>query len=286
MPIALRQLVSEEAVTAVPLIGDHSGNGKDGSSAGHLDERAPVLFKAVREIVERWPQPPDPIAGRSLSDLQKKLSVRPVRRNSRREALRNLLHKVGGKRKSYGRMRARQDGRIIVDSPVPGFDRRSIVLASLGARPLLYAQSMAAGLPRWMGEKVHVYLDVSGSIGDLKGALYGAVLDCREFVYKRVHLFSTEVADLTVEELRQGVCKTTGGTSIACVAKHMRENSVRRAVLITDGYVGKVYGQNLKTLKDARLGVALMPGSSSRGDLEQVADYFIDLTDGHEQGGN
>ena len=51
------------------------------------------------------------------------------------------------------------------------------------------------------GERVHVYLDVSGSIGDLKGALYGAVLDCREFVHPFVHLFSTKVVDVSLEVL-------------------------------------------------------------------------------------
>jgi hypothetical protein len=183
-------------------------------------------------------------------------------------------------------MRNWEDGRIAIDTPIPGFDRRSIVLASLGARPLLYTQSLAVKLSRLTGEKVHVYLDVSGSIGDLKGALYGAVLDCSKSVYPRVHLFSTKVADVTLEELRRGVCKTTGGTSIECVAAHMRKNKVRRAVVITDGYVGKPAGQDFETLRSARLGIGLTGASVTRGDLEEVADYFIDLPERHNQGEN
>src|SRR5205823_9888700 len=66
---ALRRLVSEEQARAVPLLGDHSG--VQGSAGGHLPARAPVLFETARQIVERWPQPRHPIAGRSLSNLER-----------------------------------------------------------------------------------------------------------------------------------------------------------------------------------------------------------------------
>jgi hypothetical protein len=281
---ALRKLVSEDAATRVPLIGDHKG--ANGSAAGHLDARSPILFEAVREVVERWPQPPDPIAGRSLAELLKESSLRPVRQISNREALRKLLRQVGGERKSHGRTRVRDDDIILIDTPLPGFDRRSVVLASLGAQPLLYTQGVRIRRPVPGGEKVHVYLDVSGSIGDLKGPLYGAVLDCRESVYPRVHLFSTEVADITLEELRRGVCRTTGGTDISCVAAHMRKKRIRRAVIITDGYVGKPAGQDLETLKNARLGVALTPGNATQEDIKDVANWFVHLQNHQNQGGH
>ena len=48
-----------------------------------------------------------------------------------------------------------------------------------------------------MQQRVHVYVDVSGSVDAIRGALYGAVLDFREQVHPVVHLFSTKVADVT-----------------------------------------------------------------------------------------
>ena len=62
----------------------------------------------------------------------------------------------------------------------------------------------------------------------VKGPLYAAVLDCEALVERTVHLFSTRVADVSLAELRRGVCKTTGGTDIGCVAAHMPPRIRRR----------------------------------------------------------
>ena len=100
----------------------------------------------------------------------------------------------------------------------------------------------------------------------IKGALYGAVLDCESDVYPRVHLFSTRVADVGLHELRNGRCITTGGTDIGCVADHIAKHHIRRAVIITDGLVGRARGQHGNTLRKAVLGVAFTPGYCT-GDL-------------------
>jgi len=124
---------------------------------------------------------------------------------------------------------------------------------------------------------VHVYVDVSGSIGDLRGALYGAVLDCQDLVHPTIHLFSTLVADVSLRELRVGVCRTTGGMDIGCVAEHARGHRVSRAVLITDGYVGRPAGAYQETLAGIVLGVALTPGDTTRDDLAEVTDHWAEL---------
>ena len=54
-----------------------------------------------------------------------------------------------------------------------------------------------------------------------RGPLYGAVLDCRQWVHPKVHLFSERVIDVSLAQLRRGICSTTVGTDIACVAKHL-----------------------------------------------------------------
>jgi hypothetical protein len=151
------------------------------------------------------------------------------------------------------------------------------VLRALGHPPLLHQGENQWRRPWRRGERVHVYLDVSGSMDPVKGALYGAALDCAELLHPAIHLFSNQVTDIGLAELRRGVCRTTGGTDIACVAEHMAAHRVRRAVLITDGWVGQAKGQHRDTLARARIGVALLGHAVHRDDLEAVTDHFIQL---------
>jgi hypothetical protein len=122
-----------------------------------------------------------------------------------------------------------------------------------------------------------VYLDVSGSVDDFKAALYGAVSDCGDLIHPTVHLFSTEVFDISLRRLRGGECRTTGGTSIECVAAHMARHSIRRAVLLSDGAVG-IPGRTARAiLESAVIGVALTPGYNIRRDLEPVVRHWAEL---------
>jgi hypothetical protein len=270
---ALRGHLTESMAQGVLLIGDHDENG---ATAGHFEARSPLLMGAVRQIVERWPQPPEPIAGRSLADLLKEERIGTERKPSNAKILVGLFRRIalaGGCGRSVSRI---GETSCEVTTPMPAFDRRSVVLQALGTPNLLY-RSQIRHRNRSASEPVHVYVDVSGSIGDLKSALYGALLDCREYVHPCVHLFSTEVADVTFAQLRAGVCKSTGGTSIDCVAVHMQRNKVKRAVLLTDGYVGRSAGMHHSTLTKAVLGVALTPGSSVKDDLAEVTNHWAQL---------
>ncbi len=265
----LPQEVSEEQLADIPLLGNHD---LDGSAAGGLDSRAPILFDIVRGIVEQWPQPPDPIAGRSLSDLIKESRVRPRRPPSARAVLRRLIDEVAATGKMGHRKRLSWEP-VVVNGPLPSFNRRSIVLRALGVEPLLHPALVATQRPVPSGERVHIYLDVSGSVEGVRNALYGAVLDVRERVHPQVHLFSTKVADVSLGELREGKCATTGGTDIGCVAEHMKTNRVRRALIVTDGFVGRPVGSHEATLAQARLAIGYVGDAVNESDLVEVANY-------------
>jgi hypothetical protein len=73
------------------------------------------------------------------------------------------------------------------------------------------------------------------------------------------------------------MCKSTGGTDIRCVTRHMARHRVRRAVLLTDGYVGSADAVGCETLRRARLGVAYIGAHISRDPLERHADASITL---------
>lgn len=276
---ALRETVADLLAAAVVLVGDHGNCRREGeaSADGHLDQRSPVLLDIVREIVERWPQPPDPIAGRSLSELLQSESVRPRLRTLNRAVLRNLIRRVADFQGETGIRRIMAEDPSEIMTPVPAMDRRSIVLDALGRPPILHGGQLVVRRRIHTGNKVHVYVNVSGSIGSLRSALYGAVLDCHDWVHATVHLFSTHVVDVSLAQLRQGICQTTGGTDITCVAQHLREHRIRRAVLLTDGYVGRPGGEHHETLYRVKLGVALTLGGSTRADLEKVTDHWAQL---------
>lgn len=259
---ALRSVVAA-GTGDVPLIGSHG------------TEPEPLtgpIFEVVRSVVEHWPQPLSPIRGRSWSEVLKLTRLLP--RPSNRAVLRALLRKVA--RPGIGaRSGLPAPEPVAVLSPLPGRDRRAVVLRALGVPQLLYRRE-APMMRRASCERVHVYLDVSGSIGELKGALYGAVLDCRELVHPAVHLFSTVVHDVSLAQLRRGECRTTEGTSIECVAGHMALHKVRRAILLTDGFVGPPGISAARTLSKAILGVALT-SSGWRDDLKTYVRHWAQL---------
>jgi hypothetical protein len=272
----LPKLVSAGAIEGVPLIGAH---GEDDAVAGELEVRSPVLFDIVRAIVEHWPQPPDPIRGRSLADVLKTSTVRAARLPSNRVLLRRLIRKVAGFH-AGGSVRQVHLDRVVAPLPMPALDRRSAVMRVLGQQPLLHNGSVPWRRFARVGDRVHVYVDVSGSMEPVKEALYRAVLDCREHVHRTVHLFSTGIADITLDELRRGVCRSTGGTDIACVARHMSEHRVRRALILTDGWVGVPRGTHRDALAKARLAVAYLGTNCNTKDLAAVADVITTLSTG------
>lgn len=273
---ALPKLLAEQTIDGVPLLGGHDEGGESGAQ---LESRSPVLFDIVRGIVEQWPQPPDPIRGRSLADVLESTTVEARRPPSSRSVLRRLIRKVAGFGGAGAIRRLRTDA-IEAPTPIPGLGRRSMMLRALGHEPLLHTGQVAWRRTLPSGERVHVYLDVSGSMDAVKGPLYGAVLDCEALVHPVVHLFSTQVADVSLAELRRGVCKSTGGTDIACVAEHMVAHRVRRALIVTDGWVGKPCGQHRRTLAEAKLAVAFLGTNLNQTDLADVANHTATLSIG------
>jgi hypothetical protein len=262
--VVLRGLLHRRAagLQGLRLLGDHDGSAQGKASAG-----ADAFARGVADVVRGWPAPPEPIAGMSMSELLRTSRIAVTRSPTRRQLLRRLIAGIAGDARDSRGARRLVAEPMEVESPTPSADRRSTVLRALGATPLLHRAPIDA--PRTMPEqeRVHVYVDVSGSMEGVKSALYGAVLDCRELVHRNVHLFSTKVADVSPEQLRAGRCESTGGTDIGCVTRHMAKHDVRRAVLLTDGHVGRVDAAGREALKRARIGVAYFGASTSDRDL-------------------
>lgn len=225
------------------LLGDHGsgGSGGAGQEEGSLDagDGEQELREEMERLASGWPGAAGgrgPVAGRGgeleegrtrqadpaaqvLAALRRALSGGDVDRRSRRTRL------VPGQRLSF--------------DPVPHLrDRRAVAARAAGATVLLYETTTLH--PR-MPERhlTEIYLDVSGSVHSYLPYLYGALARLRALVPDRVHLFSTSVVTIPRAHLMAGRVATTGGTSIDCVLEHALRHDVRRAVLITDGFVGR-----------------------------------------------
>ena len=277
---ALSREVDDAGIPLGILLGDHRDERDGASSAGNLESRAPILLEEIRRIVERWPRPPVPVVGRSSHDLLEstRLTLTPAGPHAQ---LVGLLRRIAG-HGPRGPWRRRVDRPIEAEGPVPVLSRRSTVLRSLGARTLLHRHAVPARRQEPQGEAVHVYLDVSGSMGNLVPALARAIVDCGDRVHRTVHLFSTRVVDVPIERLRAGECTSTMGTSIECVAEHLSKHGIRRAVLVTDGYVGAPGVAARTRLSHCTLGVALTPSQdghpSTRTDLRGLVAHWVELT--------
>ncbi len=256
------------------LLGSH---GADLDNWGTGGEASPEFIEAVRAIVEKWPPPEMPIRGRSLADVLKLSAVQPTSLQQRvLDAVRTALCAAASR---PGRPRMAGESRRIVDTPLPELrDRKANVLRAAGRAPLLNAGELT--MRRRAGGRAEVYLDVSGSVAGMLPALYGALRTLRAYVADRVHLFSTELATLDQHRICAGEMKTTGGTDIQCVLRHITDERPPKALIITDGYVGQaprgLVDRASRACGDIR--VLLTPGGWRR-DLEAIASRIDELPD-------
>ena len=236
------------------LLGSH-----DGRPPEPLD---PDLVAEIREILATWPMVTQR-SGRDQGGPARtfRLDLGARRRqagDTLRRALRGLgdLHGDGN-----GRPRLTVEPAPMSLPHRTQGDRRAAVLEACGTEPVFFAGANPG--PAWLrGERIHVYLDVSGSMDGVIAPLYAALAHLTELLTPRIHLFSTQVWDITQVELRQGKGATTSGTDIAIVTGHLVAHGIRRALVVTDGWVGTVPPEHARTLarRKGRFAVALTQG--------------------------
>jgi hypothetical protein len=237
------------------LLGSHDA----AEDAGTAD---PDLVAALRDIVAEWPML-ERRCGRDQGGAleQTRLELATARRSAVgviRRALLPLLDLGAGFNGAPHPDLTTLDG-VLPYRTLP--DRRAAVRAAWGQHPLLYRAQMAApGIRRV--ERTHVYVDVSGSMAAALPILYAALVPLLGYLHPQVHLFSTRVADIAPGELRSGLVESTWGTEIACVTGHLLAQRVRRALILTDGWVGEPPSGHVRALqkRGLRLGVLVTDG--------------------------
>lgn len=117
---------------------------------------------------------------------------------------------------------------------VPAVGRREAFFLAADCLPTFYPNPLRAQTEE--ENRVHIYVDVSGSTSEVWPLLYGLVLHCKEYIGEPIYIFSNQVAEVKLEDLRRGRVLTTGGTDFDCVALHAAEKRFRRILVVTDGY--------------------------------------------------
>lgn len=237
-----------------------------------------LIFDLVRSISEQWPTPPYAVKGRSLNSILEENLFTPSREASTMNQLLTLFKNIGD-RSPNGCFFEYDEAPTSCFSSVPGFARRDLILRALGQRPLYFVNSLIARKRSPIGERVHVYVDVSASMNDILQAVYGAIVSCSAFVHETVHLFSNKVVDISLNHFKKGLVKSTGGTDVICVANHINDNQIKRACLVTDGYVGVPCGKEREILDKTILGVCLVGHGrySTCDDLSEVCDKEVQI---------
>ena len=128
--------------------------------------------------------------------------------------------------------------------------RRHVARTTGAPTPMLFAGEIAQRRPA-QEHGAAIYLDVSGSMGPWAGRLHAALVPLRRMLAPQLFVFSTIVESYSRDAFVRGRVQTTGGTDITPVLKHLADHAaarkIRRALVLTDGYVGT---PSRKVLKD------------------------------------
>ncbi len=272
---ALRSSGVVVEIDVAALIGGHGDDDSD-NDAEALQNLAPALTGLIQSAVSRWPANAM-LPKTSLDALFETHRVKVPK--TKRDSLRTLIRMVSTDGKKAN-LRRRSTCQSQIQSPIARCDRRGMVLRAIGARPIMHSHQIEHRTTIPNGERVHIYMDVSGSMAQLIPPLYAAIRDCSDCVFQKVHLFSTIVSDVTLAELADGKVNSTGGTSISCVVAHMQAHKVRRAVVVTDGLVGTPSAAESSVLNGVFVGVALAGSAASRDQMAGYVNVWLEMNGG------
>ncbi|MGZ8841908.1 MAG: hypothetical protein ACXW2M_10120 [Candidatus Aminicenantales bacterium] len=243
------------------LLGDHEGLG------GSLpDELKDALDAALRQMNGSgiWRAPKAKGVGANPYEALFTALDEPMRRWERK-TLEVLVRHLTPDRRSRVSRSEPADFLLPVLSPR---DRRAFMRALWG--PFLPEARWDAERRRGTGT-AQIYLDVSGSMNAEMRAIIGLLGRLSRYIRRPFWAFSDVVAPAVIE--KGGVLKasTTGGTSMTCVIEHVAKTRPEAAVVLTDGYIGRLDKEVVMKASATRLHVLVTrdgsPAEISRAGL-------------------
>ena len=247
------------------LLGNHD---EDERGYEHTDN--PTVFEAIRAIVERWPQPDDPLVGRSLADLKRVMNISVIQRKTPDKTIKKALFTAA--QKGFITCKKHKFSRPqILQQAWPTKDRRAFPILATGKYNLLYNKTIQ--IDEQGIKPIHIYIDVSGSMTGFLSDIISGVISCRKWIVPQIFTFSNGIEETNIQELQNGNYRTTGGTDIVEVSQHIKENRFKNVVLLTDGYVGPPDKNTIEYIKKINLHIVLTMGGL-KSDLEILNPTF------------
>jgi hypothetical protein len=266
----------EELLDGVTLLGEHCD--VDGSGDGEVggDPMSDPLFgEVVRRIVEKWPPPPEALAGRDAGGELRTTWVGGGRaRTDARAVFRRALARALEPDRRGEQQQRRALTRVTVGpGPLPNAADRTLHARRrlVGDTALPNQQVTLPVRGRDVPQRALVYLDVSGSMAQMLPDLVDLLVPAARRRLITVRQFSTEVAPLGADDLASGRLTTTMGTNIDCVLEDAAPRRERRMVIVTDGYVGRPAPHLLDAV--LRRGVQVVSVLPEGGWRDDVADW-------------
>jgi len=268
----LVESLGEDAANNCVLLGNHDS---DSSNA----ENDPFFGKAIRDIVSKWPRPERILSGRDQGSNAEgyQLDSTATPQNQLRRAFEKILRQAGihtGGGRSPRRPALVQTVRSIETVVPQPRDRRIPSWKALhGAWPVIFRGSLEEKrIQRAPLPVAHVYLDISGSMSDHLPKLTAALRRPHRLGLLRLFVFSTVVGEVDPRNLGSKV-PNTFGTDINCVLEHLdripASKRPRRAVVVTDGWVGTPAAPFVERLASVRF-FAAIAGDDKCEDLKSL----------------
>lgn len=269
-----RHIDEVEAGEAPPepvLVGDHS---PETEAKDRLDD--PVFGDLVKDLTKRWPAPAIPIAGSPVGHEPNRwfVDAAPSPASNVR-IIEGVLRRACRPSRGGARRKSVRSVRQHVQTPIPSArDRRRLARQRLGLRTVLWNNEVEAR--RIVPERpasAKVYLDVSGSMGDVLPALLGPLTKFVQDGLATASQFSTEVFPLPLKSLRKGDLTTTSGTDIDCVLSDALDDpNLRHIVVLTDGWVAEPLPHLLAAIRERGITVeAVIPKFGDGDAMESYA---------------
>ncbi|MFB6355542.1 MAG: hypothetical protein ABEJ65_03390 [bacterium] len=186
------------------------------------------------------------VKGRGLGDTE---DLETKQRPAQRKAwFVNILERaLTENSRSRKPVRVQDDRKGVVPSP----DRSGTFQMSQGTWPVFFNNTLETY--RRPNQAAHVYLDSSGSMSDdIVDIVSRLILGSDGLVAEPVYLFTTDVKPVSLKRLKEGY-RITGGTAINEPIAHARKKKLSQFILITDGYVEEIVGENQQFLQNSEM---------------------------------
>ncbi|HOU11294.1 MAG TPA: vWA domain-containing protein [Clostridiales bacterium] len=262
------------------LLGDHYD--KNDEVSGN-----PMLKDIIERMAEKWPSPPDTMAGRDLGGKaeDKKIEYEIKKQTERAKMLRLLrMSGIAGGVDAVNKLSVRMQ-QVTATTFLPNFCDRSLAAKmELQEDVLLYSRQMQMPLPeRETLYTTYVYLDVSGSVLDALNKFVPLLVKPTVEHRCRVFAFSTEVYPVSVEQMKKGEFKSTGGTDINCVFEHFfseqKKKRKRKILVLTDGDTGTTGQEHAERIAKEKVQVYCgLFGNSTKDNLKNVVKVFEEFS--------